>query len=118
MADPYRTQPLDGGRDAYELSLSGKIYADRAPQLGDHLVALADKGLKRLLVDARELEQIDSSGLNVFVLLLKRVRPEGGKIVFYGLNPNIQRVFQITKLDTVMSVATDRAAALRVLSDG
>ena len=32
-----------------------------------------------LVVNAEGLEQIDSSGLNVFVSLLKRIRPDGGR---------------------------------------
>ena len=60
----------------------------------------------------RVLEQIDSSGLNVFVHLLKRIRPDGGRIVFFGLNRNIKRVFEITKLGTVMKVVDSRDDAL------
>lgn len=109
MPDAYRSQALDDSQSAFELTLGGKIYADQAPGLKDYLLGLADKGMTRLLVDARELEQIDSSGLNVFVHLLKRVRPDGGRIVFFGLNADLKRVFSITKLDSVMTVASDRA---------
>jgi anti-sigma B factor antagonist len=116
VPDTLRSQPVDGSLTSYELVLSGKVYADFAPQLKDHVMALADKGVRRLLVDARGLEQIDSSGLNVFVHLLKAIRGEGGKIVFYGLNQNLQRVFEITKLGTVMTVAGDRVEALGSLS--
>ncbi len=112
MSDLYRTEPLNAAAGSYELTLSGKIYADVAPQLKGELLDLADKGLKFLVVNAKTLEQIDSSGLNVFVQLLKRVRPEGGKVVFFGLNKNIQRVFEITKLATVMTVVGERAEAL------
>ncbi|MBL4844997.1 MAG: STAS domain-containing protein [Planctomycetes bacterium] len=114
MPEAYQAKPLDAGR--YELTLAGRVYADATPQLKDHLMALADQGLRGLLVDASDLEQIDSSGLNVFVSLLKRIRPDGGKIAFYGLNPNIQRVFEITKLATVMSVEVERSAALGSLA--
>lgn len=114
MPEDFQAQPLDAGR--YELKLSGRIYADAAPQLKDHLMALAEKDLRGLLVDASKLEQIDSSGLNVFVSLLKQIRPDGGKIAFYGLNANLKRVFEITKLATVMSVAEERGVALGSLA--
>ena len=114
MPEEFLAQPLDAGR--YELKLAGRIYADAAPQLKDHLLSLADKDLVGLLVDASQLEQIDSSGLNVFVSLLKQIRPAGGKIAFYGLNANLKRVFEITKLATVMSVADERGAALGSLA--
>ncbi len=102
-----------GAGKAHELRLRGRIYADVAPRLKAELDR-AD-GLSRLLVDARELEQIDSSGLNVFVQLLKQVRPQGGRIAFFGLNPNVARVFDITKLARVMSVEETREGALAAL---
>lgn len=114
MADDpqgFTHRPLDAN-GSYELTLSGKIYADVAPALQDELLGLAERGLKTLIVDACNLAQIDSSGLNVFVHLLKRIRPDGGRIVFFGLNDNLQRVFEITKLQKVMVVKKTRMEAM------
>lgn len=116
MDETYRVEALNQAHGTYELALKGRIYADQAPGLQEELLGLVDRGLRNLVVDARELEQIDSSGLNVFVHLLKRLRPLGGKIVFYALNENIRRVFRITKLETVMGVAEERSEALEGLA--
>lgn len=112
MPEHFESQPLNAMGGSYELTLKGRIYADVAPSLKAELMGLAEKGLKYLVVGAEALEQIDSSGLNVFVHVLKRIRPIGGKVVFYGLNDNIRRVFEITKLGTVMGVEEQRADAL------
>lgn len=109
----FTTVALDdktGG--AVELTLEGKVYADTAPQLKAVLTGSVEKGLRRLVVDAQKLEQIDSAGLGVFVDLLKRIRPGGGRIVFYGLNANLERVFEITKLRKVIDVVKTRQDAL------
>jgi len=108
----FEVEVLDAMRGVFELRLTGRVYADVAPQLRE---ALEDERLKLLAVDARDLEQIDSSGLGVFVDLLKRIRPRGGRILFYGLNANIARVFEITKLGRVMPVVADRDAAMESL---
>lgn len=105
--------PPPRGATTAELVLTGRIYADVAPQLREQLLRAVEDGLKCLVVDARELVQIDSAGLNEFVQLLKRLRPNGGKIVFFGLNANVRRVFDITKLSTVMSVFATREDAVR-----
>jgi anti-anti-sigma factor len=112
VSEHFETQALNASGGTYELILKGRIYADVAPRLRSELSGLAEKGLRYLIVDASGLEQIDSSGLNVFVHLLKRIRPEGGKVVFFGLNDNIRRVFEITKLVTVMGVEEQRSDAL------
>jgi anti-sigma B factor antagonist len=107
----YQTKLLDDA-GGYELTLEGKVYADTAPQLKAVLAGQVERGLRRLVVDAGKLEQIDSAGLGVFVGLLKQIRPNGGKIVFFGLNANIERVFEITKLGKVIAVVKTRQDAL------
>lgn len=109
----FEVRPLPGEPGWHELALEGKVYADVAPELRDALLGGHEQGLRRLVVDARRLEQIDSAGLGAFVELLKRLRPEGGRIVFYGLSPGIERVFEITKLRKVIDVVPERADALR-----
>lgn len=106
---------IDDTKGRFELSLEGKVYADAAPELKAALATTVERGLKGLVVDAQKLEQIDSAGLGVFVEILKRIRPSGGKIVFYGLNQNIERVFEITKLWKVISVVKTRQDALGAL---
>ena len=107
----YQTTLLDGAGD-YELALDGKVYADTAPELKAVLASSVERGLKRLVVNAARLEQIDSAGLGVFVNLLKQIRPKGGKIVFFACNPNVERVFEITKLGKVIPVVKTREDAL------
>jgi anti-anti-sigma factor len=109
---PFELKRLGGDAAAAELVLRGRVYADIAGTLRGELARAADQGLRTLIVDARSLEQIDSSGLNEFVQLLKRLRPLGGKIRFFGLSANISRVFDITKLGKVMDVVATREAAL------
>lgn len=120
MSQPtFTIEPIDGAEGARELALRGRIYADVAPDLKRELLRhVESEGLKSLVVNAKELEQIDSSGLNVFVQVLKLIRPGGGKIVFYGLNENIRRVFDITKLTTVMAVTQTRADAVAAVAVG
>lgn len=110
---PPRLVLLDPVRQIHELVVAGRVYADQAPQLR---AALEAQQVKKLVVDASTLEQIDSSGLGAFVDLLKRIRPAGGRIAFYGLSPDIRRVFEITKLSTVMEVHDTRQAALESLA--
>lgn len=111
-ASTFVVKPMDAAPGCYELVLQGRIYADLAPKLKNELLRLAEVGMQQLVVDAGRLEQIDSSGLNVFVTLLKQIRPRGGKITFFGLNENIARVFEITKLRTVMGVTRTRKEAV------
>lgn len=115
MSSGFSPQPLEGVSDGYVLPLSGRVYADRAPALRE---ALDQVGPLALVVDASDLEQIDSSGLGVFIDLLKQIRQRGGKIAWYGLNPDVVRVFKITRLDSVMPVFAERAEAVAQVKNG
>lgn len=108
----FERRPLSASRS--ELALRGRVYADVAPQLREELGRALEGGVRDLIIDATHLEQIDSAGLNEFVQLLKKLRPLGGRIVFYGLTPNLQRVFDITKLNKVLQVVVTREDALGV----
>jgi anti-sigma B factor antagonist len=108
---PLAASPAGVGR--CEVALKGRVYADVSPQLRDELTRAVEAGARELVIDCSHLEQIDSAGLNEFVQLLKKLRAMGGgTIVFFGLSTSIQRVFDITKLNRVMSVARTRDEAL------
>lgn len=112
---PLAASPAGVGR--CEVALKGRVYADVSPQLRDELTRAVDAGARELVIDCSHLEQIDSAGLNEFVQLLKKLRAlGGGTIVFFGLSTSIQRVFDITKLNRVMTVARTRDEALGGLS--
>ena len=106
----FERRPLSASRS--ELALRGRVYADVAPQLREELGRAVEAGVRDLVVDATHLEQIDSAGLNEFVQLLKKLRPMGGRVVFFGLSPSLLRVFEITKLSKVMQVVKTREDAL------
>jgi anti-sigma B factor antagonist len=112
----FQPVAIDEARGRFELALEGKVYADAAPELKAALATAVERGLRALVVDAQKLEQIDSAGLGVFVEILKKIRPNGGKIVFFGLNQNLERVFEITKLRKVMGVKTTRDDAIGALA--
>lgn len=81
----------------------GEIDLITAPVLWESLVnAILDT--KRLVVDLRETEFIDSTGLGVLVRALKRMRHGGGDLVLRAPRPNARKVLSITCLDRVMTI--------------
>jgi anti-sigma B factor antagonist len=87
------------------VSIQGEIDVTTAPTLKAAVCAQIDAGRVRLLLDLREVRYIDSCGLITLVVLLKRVREQGGGLVFLCDHPGILRVFRITGLANVFEVA-------------
>lgn len=64
-------------------------------------VAAAADGL--LILDLSQVQFMDSSGLGA-VIAVRKAMPEGRRIEISGLTPNVQRVFKLTRMDTVFTI--------------
>jgi anti-sigma B factor antagonist len=63
-------------------------------------------------VDFAGTGYIDSSGLGVLVSLSKKIREQGGELRLANLNDDLRTLFELTKLDSLFHIATNRDEAL------
>jgi anti-sigma B factor antagonist len=92
------------------VALSGDVDLGTAPRLRHRLNRLLDDGAS-VVLDMRDLDFIDSTGLGVLVGALRRVRSAGGEIRLADLPPGIHRVFSVTGLDQVFPIFASVDAA-------
>jgi anti-sigma B factor antagonist len=59
---------------------------------------------KDLIIDCKELNYIDSTGLGIFVGALKKAKQYEKKITITNLKDNIKKLFIITGLDKIFEV--------------
>lgn len=57
-----------------------------------------------MIIDCKELNYIDSTGLGIFVATLKKAKQCEKKIVISNLKDNIKKLFIITGLDKVFEI--------------
>jgi anti-sigma B factor antagonist len=88
------------------LAVKGEIDVYSAPRLRERLVELVSEGHRRIVVDLEGVDFLDSTGLGVLVGGLKRLRTHGGDLSLVCTQPRILKVFEITGLTTVFSIAT------------
>ncbi|UXU76125.1 MULTISPECIES: STAS domain-containing protein [unclassified Paracoccus (in: a-proteobacteria)] len=67
---------------------------------------MGDSG-PQVVLDLSQVDFMDSSGLGAVIALFKAM-PPGRQLVLAGLTPNVQRVFELTRMDKVFTI-TDRA---------
>lgn len=65
-----------------------------------------------IVLDLSGVDFLDSTGLGVIVGALKRVRTQGGDLRLAGAPHRVVRVFEITRLDEVLPMHDDVAAAI------
>jgi len=70
----------------------------------------------RILLDLGRVAFIDSSGLGAIVAVLKQLE-EGQTMELASLQPNVDRVFRLTRMDTVFAIHDTIPDAVRDHAD-
>ena len=91
--------------DTATVVVSGDLDCYTAPQLRSTLVALVEEGARQITLEVGSTQFVDSTGLSVLVGGLKRLREHGGNLMLKDPTPATLRLFQITGLHTVFTVA-------------
>lgn len=89
-----------------EVHLAGEIDVYTAPKLKESLQPYAEKEGVQLTVCLRNVQYMDSTGLGVFVGVLKTVRQHHGHLKLTGLSPRLERLFSITGLSDIIDIST------------
>ena len=74
-------------------------------ELRERVLSALDCGVRAIVVDLSPTDYVDSAGLGTLVLLTKRARESGGRIVLSGLNDRVLDLLRLTRLDQVLEQA-------------
>jgi len=103
--------------DVTIVDLSGRIVlGGGSAELRDLVRNLANEGKKKILLNLRGVNYIDSSGLGELVAAFTSVRKQGGELKLLNLTKRVHDLLQITKLYTVFEITDDEAASLKSFS--
>jgi anti-anti-sigma factor len=81
------------------IALSGELDISGAPALDQEIETLAgNPDVRRVILDLRRLEFLDSSGLRVVALADRRLSAAGRTLALVAGIESVQRVFEITRL--------------------
>jgi len=98
--------------DGVVLSPSGEIDLARSPSMRARVAEVMKQNPKRVVVDLSGVPYMDSSGVATLVEALQGTRKSGGRLVLCGLTPRVRSILEISRLDTVFTIAADRASAM------
>jgi anti-anti-sigma factor len=96
------------------LGLSGTLDAAQIKNL-DIEAVLAAIGDRNCLLDLKNLDFVDSSGIVFFLKIQKHVQKTARECVLFGLQDNVRQMFRITKLDRLFTITADMISAERQL---
>ncbi|GAB4185074.1 MAG: STAS domain-containing protein [Coleofasciculaceae cyanobacterium] len=87
---------------------SGILDGISANQLRREINDVVETGADIVLVDFQDITFMNSTGLGALVSTLRTVRSAGGELFICSLNEQVQMIFQLTKMDRVFKMFTNR----------
>ena len=76
--------------------LEGRLDTAATPQTEKDMQPLFNSDGKDIILDCTQLEYISSSGLRLFLNVLKDAKAKGNHVYVSGMNANIRSVFTMT----------------------
>src|SRR5690606_38742591 len=65
----------------------------------------------QILLDLKNSDHIDSSGVNWLLTLHRRARENGGRLVIHSVPPLVDNVLKVLRMNLVFEIAPSRAEA-------
>ena len=109
-------QIKNSGQEIETVALQGDLDFHTSQELRTELSKLSERKAAKVLIDLKKVSYIDSSGLAAFIELFQQMKRYSGKLVLFGLAPEVRGVFEIAHLDSILKLAQDEKEALEFVS--
>lgn len=102
--------------DVLVLALKGRLDSVNAAAVEASITDQIKQGASRLVLDFSDVSYVSSAGLRVVLVVAKRLKEIGGRLVLIGLTPSVHEVFAISGFLQILTVCDDRDTALTKLA--
>lgn len=90
-----KTTFKEEGND-YVMYFEGRLDTASAPQVQQDVQPLIDNPDHDIILDCSQLDYISSSGLRIFLFILKDAKAKGNHVFIRSLNDSLRQVFTMT----------------------
>ena len=106
MAKSYLVVSQETGITVATLRTASLVDELTIEAVGKELFALVDeRAITKLMVDFRAVSFLSSQMIGVIIALQKKSQAIDGELVLAGMRPNLKKIFEITKLDKILTFA-------------
>lgn len=107
--------PADSDPRVAVVAIVGELDVATAPRLRQELVGLSARGPHRLVIDLGGVDFLDSTGVGVLLGAVRRARTGDGRLALANAEPQVARVFEVTRLIDILPLHDSVEAAARSL---
>lgn len=90
------------------LEPSGILNAVKGNELRREITNLTSTGADIVLIDLKDVNFIDSSGLGALVASMQAVKQVNGKLFICSVNAQVRMIFELTKMDRILQIFPTR----------
>ncbi len=105
----------DKGRYTQVTSNVEKLDTTCAPEMKSELVYLNKTGVRNVIIDLTNTRYCDSSGLSALLVANRLCKSVNGSLVVCGLQESVQKLVQISQLESVLSITPTTSEAVDLL---
>ncbi len=91
--------------------IEDRIDAASAIQFKERMRDIIQNGAQRIVLDLARVQFLDSSGLGAIVAVKKLLGPDRA-LELAGLTPTVEKVFRLTRMDTIFTIHPSLDAAV------
>jgi anti-anti-sigma factor len=97
------------------VEINGRIDAVTTSDAEQYLNSLVDNNDSNIVIDCKNLDYINSSGLRILIMNLKKQTARNKKLLLCNLQKNIKDVFKFSGFTNLFDVEMDMEGALQQL---
>lgn len=112
---PISVRETTGGCSV--ITIEGGLDAFVVTKVKDVLNDLVARGATRIVIDMKNVQEINSTALGILVTRLRRVRLHGGDMKLCGLSEDVRRVFDVMGASRIFEIFDDVEDAARAFDD-
>ncbi|MGI6539050.1 MAG: STAS domain-containing protein [Caldicoprobacterales bacterium] len=90
--------------DVICINLEGDISFSNEDKIRESIIKALRQTDKTAVINLSRVDFMDSSGIGIFVTILKRIKENGGILILEYPQPGIQKFLEMTRLDQVIEI--------------
>jgi anti-sigma B factor antagonist len=94
------------------VSVEGRIDTTNANEFEKSMMQVIDSGKSKIILNCSGLDYISSSGLRIFLIVLKKMNAIQGRFKLSNMQPGIKEIFDISGFSSIFPIFPDQAAAI------
>lgn len=103
---------VNGKPDTCIIYLKDRLDVHYSSEVETEINKLIDQGKKKLVISLNEVEYLSSSGLRIFIAILRRLNEVKGQLRLIKLNETALKIFKIVELIDMFDIYDSEEEAI------